>query len=218
MAIPAGVYRVVFGGTLFGGEVWESGFWVQGAVPTSNSVANACAQLWWGQLTATDGSGGVTITKTSLWNGTISMTYAKVYCYPTGGPAATYIGTYSGTPVTGSGTGSLPNQCCLVASLRTGTAGRRYRGRMYLPIGVLGSGVGGQITGAVATTVATGWSTCFSDWNASGDNGKVVVVSTAGGVATEIDLVQVDTRLDVQRRRARSEAVTAVAAVPVTGL
>lgn len=217
MSIPADVYKVAFGGTLPGGEVWESGFWVHGALPTSNSEANTTAELWYAQLTASDGSGGVYGTAAVVWGDDVVMTYVKIYAYPTGGTTAAFIGEYSGTPKAGSGTTTVPNQICLVVSLRTANAGRQYRGRMYLPASKLAGISNGNVPTSDATAMATAWGTCFSDWNASGDNGQVVVVSRVGaGHYDVVDVVRVDTIPDTQRKRSNKLQATSIAQMAVT--
>jgi hypothetical protein len=216
MAIPAGVYHVVFGGPLVGGEQWESGFWVEGALPPDEGAANALAELWYGQMTDDDTSGGLVVFGTAFWSVDISVTYCKIYAYPTGGPSATIIGEHDPTPYAGTVARSVPNQCSLVISLRTGLAGRSHRGRMYLPIGTLDGGTLGQVPESTASNCGDIWAACFTDWNASGDNGTVVVMSSAKTSAAPITSVVVDTKVDIQRRRAMKQSATGSSGHPVT--
>lgn len=203
--IPAGCYKVVFGGHLNTSDSWECGFWVHGSEPTSQAEATATAALWAGQLMSTDDSGALRITLTAYASADVLLEYVKVYSYPTGGPVATYIGEHLFTNTGGSGARVLPNQCAVVVSERTGFAGRRYRGRMYIPIGRTGSGGDGQLAAAAVDQIATAWALCFHDWDASGDNGTVVVVSTVGSLFTPVSQILVDTKVDIQRRRANKE-------------
>jgi hypothetical protein len=63
-------------------------------------------------------------------------------------------------------------------------------------------GATGQSSSGPIAAVATAWGLCFTDWNAAGDNGQVVVVSrTGGGGAVPVVLVSVDSIFDTQRRR-----------------
>lgn len=216
MAIPAGVTKVVYGGTLDRGEVWECGFWVFGALPQNAAEANANAQLWFAQLSADDPSGAVRITLTTIGSNTTVLLYTRVYVYPAGGPRAAYVGEHIGTPLAGNSSRLLPLQSAVVVSERTGLSGRSNRGRMYLPAANIGAGGNGQLSTAQAQTVADGWATCFSDWNASGDNGTVVVVSPTHGTHEPVSQIIVDTRLDVQRRRANQEQIVGRGSAAVT--
>jgi hypothetical protein len=211
MSIPPGVVHVVFGGALPGGEVWESGFWTMGNVPTSNATATELAALWIAQLKATDGSGGFYQSRI-IAGATTSLNYVNVYCYVTGGSTADFIGNATTAAVVGTGTNACANQNALVVTLRTAHAGRRFRGRMYLPAtGVTTSTATGQLPDAAILPVATGWGVCFSDWNASGDNGTICVVSRVGaGTATAVTEVTVDSIVDTQRRR-RNKLIAAFA-------
>lgn len=216
MAIPANVAKISFQGTLPGGEIWETGFWVQNPGVTSNTEANALAELAYGQFTANDDSGGLRIALTILADGQTKVTGCRTAVY-TGGTHATYTGVYvDATGLAGGGPATHPNQVCLVASLRTALAGRSHRGRMYLPCTGVTLQSNGQIDAGGVAAVAAGWATGFTDWNASGDNGTVVVVSSAIGAATRITAVQVDSRPDVQRRRANRQNATAVNIAAVT--
>ena len=219
MAIPSGVYHVVFGGALAGGEVWESGFWVQGGLPGSLAEANATANLWWGQLIgegAGDSSNALNVTKAQLWSIDITITYVKVYVYTSGGPHADLIGEYTEAFTPGTAARSWPNQMCLVVSLRTGHAGRSYRGRMYLPAGVGSLTTVGNYATSAATAIADAWALCFTDWNAVEGNGIPCIVSRVASAATNISEVIVDTRPDIQRRRANKQVITAAETASVT--
>ena len=205
MSIPASTYRVVFGGSMYGGEVWESGFWVHGDTIESQATANATASLWAGVLLSPDASGALRISLAAFASADVTVNYVKIYAYPTGGPVATYIGEFTPPAAGGTGQRTLPNQCCLVISERTGFAGRRYRGRMYLPAGKTGAGSFGQMTQAAIQESATAWALAFHDWNAVDGNGTVVVVSTTGTLFTPVSQVIVDSKIDIQRRRANKE-------------
>lgn len=207
--IPADVYRVTFGGSLYGGEIWECGFWVHGGLPEDQPTANATAELWAGQLLSSDPSGALAVCLNLWWTADIKCTYVKVYAYPTGGPHATLIGEHDVTGASGTGTRVYPNQCSIVISERTGFSGRRYRGRMYLPVGKTSDGTQGQLGGDEVLQAATAWALCFHDWNAVPANGMPVVVSTSGSLFTPISQIIVDSKIDIQRRRANKEVANA---------
>ena len=197
---------MVFGGQLPGGEQWQSGFWVQGAVPADAGTANELAGLWKAQLSASDDSGAMRLQMT-LNPSSVTMDYVRVYPYPTGGPVAPFVGEASATLV-GTGFPTLPNQACVVLTLLTNLSGRRHRGRMYLPAQKLSlAGANGQAAQGDIDTIVDGWTTCFSDWNESGDNGHITVVSATGSIASTVTSLRARSRLDVQRRRANKQSV-----------
>jgi hypothetical protein len=207
MGIPASVTHVVFGGALPGGEHWQSGFWVHGATPEDAAAANANAELWWGQLTAEDDSGAMRI-QLEVCHAECTLAYVRVYPYPSGGPTAPFVGEHSPTALTGSGSElRLPNQVAMVVSLRTALSGRRHRGRMYLPCNALGLESSGNFADSNIALIAAGWATCFSDWNESGDNGSIAVVSQTGTSVTDVANIVVDSRPDIQRRRANRQTI-----------
>jgi len=112
----------------------------------------------------------------------------------------------------------MPNQICMVVSLRTEHAGRRFRGRMYLPVNASALTLGtAQWTGTQTAIVANTWAAYFNDWNGSGDNGTISVVSRVGaGEATPVSGVLVDTIPDTQRRRRNKLAAVGISAAVVT--
>lgn len=207
MAIPADTARIVFNGKMPNGEIWSTGFWVHGGVPTSAGEANALAELAFDEFLANDDSGAMRISIEDLMNAATSLTDIKAYCYPTGGPTAPYIGDYVlPTAKVGTVGGHLPNQVAIVLTLRTGIAGRRHRGRMYLPMTGLTMAADGQVAQTDLATQTDAWALAFSDWNAA-DTPKIVVVSQVGTAYTPVTSVTMDSRADVQRSRAASEAI-----------
>lgn len=217
MTLPPDVWHAVFGGSLPGGEVWESGFWIAGAAPTTNAEATGQAEQVWGVITSSDASGAMRITMASIVASGSTLEYAKVYSYPSGGTIAAHIGEFSGTPVGGGRSTILPDQSCCVVSLRSDSSGRRNRGRMYLP----GNGntltAGADFATADVDAVCAGWATAFSDWNAAGDNGVISVVSRVGGGShVPVTSCVVDSKPDIQRRRANKKTVAHRASQPVT--
>lgn len=213
MPVPANCYRVVLAGSLPGGEEWSTGFWVTGDAPTSNDDANSTADLWWDQLSANDVSGAMGTYLNFYCKANVVWRSTTVYSYPGGGSKAQYIGVHESNRAGTSQSPVLPNQVCVVASLRTGTAGRQNRGRMYLPANGIPLTADGQLAAADAQAIANTWATCFRDWDASGDNGTVVVVSQTATRASRVTAVVCDSRADIQRRRAASEAIDSRASV-----
>jgi len=104
----------------------------------------------------------------------------------------------------GDGAASLPPQMSFVVSLKTALAGRRYRGRMYLPP-VLESKVGGDgsVDSTLAESLAGGVEATVdaieADW--VGLNAAHVIVSRKFDLATEVVQYIGRTLIHVQRRR-----------------
>lgn len=216
MAIPPGSTRIVFSGDLPGGEIWSSGFWMTSTGVHDNNTANAQAFIITATLNSADPSGGMRIAATKLWNAGIRWLKTNAYHYVTGAPTADFVGEYVlPTPRAGTVNSGMPNQICAVLSLRTGLSGRSHRGRMYLPAGGAALQLDGQLVQADATAVANAWALAFTDINAS-DAGKVVVVSQRLTAFTVIESVRMDSRLDVQRSRAKSQVIDSVSAAAVT--
>lgn len=204
MARPAGVSRVVLSGHLAGGEIFQTGFYIAGAPvdqATTQGIADGFASNW----VASAGDAA-----RSILAGSSGYDKVTVYSYVAAGPApASFVGEAALVGV-GTGGGQLPNQIALVATLLTGAAGRRNRGRMYLPANGMPL-TGHQALLSLATSVATGMVAIFSQF----DDAGVVVVSGVAGTARRVTSVRVDTRPDVQRRRAGKQTIIGKAELPV---
>lgn len=201
MTIPAGVNRIVISGHLSTNEIFATSFWTQGNVPVSQSAANVFAA----NVATLFGVRPLGQLKFMMASDSGYDT-VKTYHYPTGGPAATYLGQAAIASGTGAGTGTtLPLQGAIVASLRTQLAGRSHRGRMYFPV-VAETLANHQLASARVNTLAPDVAGFFSDVKANGSVGIPVIVSQVGGGSyTPITSVIVDSRLDVQRRRANKQ-------------
>lgn len=216
MAIPAGVVRIVLSGTLYGGEIWSTGFWMTDTGVESNADAVSLADIITGTLTSSDASGAVRIQAGLTWSTQTTWTKTTVYSYNAGGNHAVYIGEYDlPAAVQGVQNSGVPNQVACVVSLRTGVAGRRNRGRMYMPLTGYGFSASGQLHDSDVAKIAAGWAAAFTDINAS-DTGKVVVVSAVGGTFQHVSQVIVDSKADTQRSRSRQETIDAIHADAVT--
>lgn len=208
MPIPAGVCRIVLYGTFGTGDIWETGFWMDDTGVTDSATATALALTIGGTLNSADASGAMRVTAANLLDDFSVWIGVRVYVYVTPGPKSTAIGEYVlPTPRVGGKVISKPNQVALCMTLRTALAGRRHRGRMYLPAtGVDIDTQDGQVSQANLNTVLTSWVTAFSDINDS-DAGRIVVVSTQGSAATPVSSLTIDSKLDIQRRRANRETI-----------
>lgn len=216
MALPNNVVHLVFEGNLPGGEIWQTGIWFSDTgvtdVTSLQTWLDAVAVLFG----ATGTSSGVTSMLTALAGLGTTWTEARAYHYAGGSAPSDYSAAYTlATPKTGSGS-NLPDQLCCVVTLNTGFAGRRNRGRMYFPANASTTYAStGQIDSGNAGTAAIDWGTVLTAVKAAG-HGTPVVVSRVAGSARPITQVAVDTRADIQRRRANRQAITARIVQPVT--
>jgi len=200
MPIPTGYVKYVITGTLRGGEIFETGFW-------SDLPAGSQAELQDAVDTEADNvesDFGGTGPRVLLDPGS-AYTSVRAYAY-NGGNTAEFVATsaVTGTPGTGNTTG-IDKMCC-VATLLTGAAGRRARGRMYLPASGA-SLTNGQFTSGPLSDVATALQTHFDRFD-----GHAVVLSQVAGTARPITAVRIDSLVDIQRRRGNA----LVAATTVT--
>lgn len=203
MPIPANVARISLTGTLIQGEQFDTSFWVAGGVPANQADANdLAAQVAAIPQLTTIGAGG----PRTMIDTTSAYTEVRVYSYPTGGPTATFIGSAPITPGTGvSSESSLPLQCCIVASLRTGFSGRSRRGRMYFPVTSL-TLASHQMTQADLDAFVGVVKSIFDAVNAfTSPLLSVSVVSQTLGDFSPVTTVTADSRLDIQRRRAEGQ-------------
>lgn len=203
-------------GTMVGGEEWSTGFWMSGTGVSSEETAAALALIITGTLNATDSSGAMQISASLLWTPDIKWTKTTVYAYTSGGTIASFVGEYILPSPRAGGLGVKgPNQVALVLSLRTGFPGRRNRGRMYLPACALSLSGDGEASQSDLDTLTTAWQTGFNDINAS-DTGKIVVVSAAAGAFHQVSSVSMDSRMDIQRRRAKQQSISRTSVRTVT--
>lgn len=216
MPAPAGAVRVVFHGTAPGGEIWETGFWMTGTGVDSQDDANSLAQILVAEFDASDGSGAMRITMQTIVGAEYHWLSIRTYAYPAGGTVAQFIGeNVLTTPRPGLHGTVLPNQCSAVLTLLTGAAGRSARGRMYLPCTALNLQTSGQAAPSDIAPVAAAWATAFTDINAS-TTGKIVVVSQKLVAARQVTSVRMDTKIDIQRRRANKQLAVATSTDAVT--
>lgn len=106
-----------------------------------------------------------------------------------------------GTPLLGTGTGSLPLQTSLVCSLLTGAPGRSNRGRMYWPMTGFGL-TGHQLTTAQAQGTATPLATMLSGISQQALTVLTQRLSVTGIRGSRaVTSIRIDTIPDIQRRR-----------------
>lgn len=109
----------------------------------------------------------------------------------------------SGTAGTSAGI-ELPAQTALVVSLKTGLAGRSYRGRTYVggftTTAISDDGTYDRPSGAVMVQLGQAFGDLASNLN--GDGTPLVVASRSLGTSEEVTEILVDNKWDTQRRRA----------------
>lgn len=212
MAIPADTCRAVLVGSAPGGEIFETGFWLKVNSALTLSQVNDLAAFLSDEFTGTARLPLAALIKTDTSYDTI-----KVYAYPSGGPTATWVGEAPVNTGHGSASSNSPLYMCMVASLKTGLAGRTHRGRMYLPASGLDLTDAHRLNAAKAAAACTGLANWFQAINGgpAPADAKVAVVSQKNTSWLEVSQVTIDDKPDVQRRRENKmdSGTTATAAV-----
>lgn len=132
--------------------------------------------------------------------------------YPTATGAASMSTTSTGASYA-STTGPIhAPQVCVVVSLRTATAGRSYRGRVYIPYRLAGVLANGSVNTAGQTACATAVSAVQAAVVAGCSINSVAAVpavfSRTTGNQTTITQLLVGSQCDTQRRRNRNRDET----------
>lgn len=211
MAITANSLRLVMVGTLPGGDAVNTGFWVRPETPPESledlilemAVAQTAVNQW-----LSDSSGD---RFGQAW------TELRGYYYQGGefGSNATFVASLPIDTSPGSASGlHLPDQIAVVASTRTGLAGRSYRGRMYLPLNGLVIQPTGQLSQTQVDAIRT-YTTALLSACLAGSLTPVIVSATQSS-AVPITTVVVDSVMDTQRRR-RNKLVPVATSTGVVG-
>ena len=189
-----------FTGVMPGGEVWSCGVRTSGALGST-------AQVTLDALAAAGVAGWSTFHSTvanSLGAG-VTFELCTVRVISTAGITVGQSEVSPVAPVLGSGTVTKPNQCAVVVTLMTATAGRRGRGRYYVP--VLGNNptATGRITAAQRDSIATTSATMLGVLNDGLDNAlytaRVGVQSQVGLTSAVVTTIRVGDVWDTQRSR-----------------
>jgi len=200
MPRPTNTARIVISGSFPSGESFAWGFWMNGAVASEAAAAAAATAVAndWGTYLRTQ--------LCSMLRNDCAYLEASYYAYGSTTGPADFVGVAALTTGVGTGAGtSLPLQCSVVASLRTTLAGRRNRGRMYIPI-TAAALVNHQLTSADTAAIRGPVAGFLTSINANGAiPGSVAVVSQVVGVANPVTSVIVNSQLDIQRRRAEGQ-------------
>lgn len=191
MSIPSGLTRFVLTWSMPGNEIAQSAWWEAGHV---------IADVDDSALTTMGASGSFTTwlgTIKPLWSANTLLSALDGYFY-NGGTAAAAHGRATLNTV-GTGASVHPNQICAVMTLKTALAGRRTRGRMYLPANGAGMGTAGIFTQSGIDNARIGTAAYFSTRNDI--TGGVVVVSQTASSSQLVTSVAADYIPDTQRRR-----------------
>lgn len=199
----AGEIRVIFGGSMPGGEEFSTGFSVDGSGGFDQAGLNT---LLTSVSTAFSASTFLTDWQASNTDGVVIRTISAYY-YAAPGPASLVAEQAHTFPGSSSSAVPMPNQCAVVLTLNTGRPGRSYRGRMYWPMNIAARGHDGLMTATQAQNYAQHLAAFFTTLNGT-YSVHPVVASTTKNSLTAITAVSCDTRVDVQRRRGASETST----------
>lgn len=192
LPVIANVARVAVEGHAANGHQWAniwhlqkpsamtwSTFATDITAPFSKAYGTGTAPLGWGHYMGT-GSGTDDIRVT-----------------PLDGTSATIVVSLS---LGASATAPLPQNVALVLTIRTGTRGRSFRGRIYLanPITQLDDGTG-KVSSSDVANILTIWNQLETDLAASSI--FIGVASYKLVTWTAMQTLTMDTRFDTQRRR-----------------
>lgn len=195
--IPLGYSRNVISGHLPGGESFQMSVWANEA-PSDEAATQAQADAFASDFsTKLAGTGS----PTSFLGSAGGYDKITVYSYLDNTGKATFGAESNITGGTGGTTQALPDQVALVITLLTGYSGRRNRGRIYMPMQA-STITNGQISTTNVDNISAWWKGLFDAWNAHLGTQKLVVLSQIRGDGKPIVSLEVDSKLDIQRRRA----------------
>lgn len=214
MSVVAGSARVVLSGTGYSPEIWATGFWVSAAALTTSQECTDFADTV--HVKAVDSG-----FKTSLLNVIgpgFNWNKVTVYSHESGNPAADHVGEFAVPSGTGSNQTGLNqiSQVCMVATLKTDTAGRTGRGRMFIP--AAGQPVAnGRFNTVSRNTLCDNLAAMFTLINALTDTSAIVgVFSNAASAIRPVTSVVIDDKPDIQRRRANRFQAASLRSANVT--
>lgn len=216
MPIPSGYSRNVIYGHLAGGEIFNMSLWVNEA-PSDQGAAQSQATALANKFAASCTTPPTGIAPTSLMGSDSGYDGVRVYSYTDTSGKAKYIADASvGKNGTATAANYLPDQCALVVRLNTAVAGRSATGRIYVPLTRYNVQAGGQLDVSQTGPIAAWWAQLLHDWNTLCSPGHVGVLSQKNGTYQSATSVVVDSRVDIQRRRANRQAPLFKSSSPVT--
>lgn len=199
------IVRIVIGGRIVGSQRWSVGhsMFSVSAAPSGEDLS-AYAEAAFADFKAQVWTGSTAGKLASLNVPQTTCDSARAYFYPDGATVATAVGVSTGAAAIGSASSGTPPQLAIVATLENGLAGRKNRGRMYLPttscfVAVASLVLDTGTTTGVATNVANYLSAVRA--NPLGDEEFTVPVVSGLTATSPLTAVSVDGVVDTQRRR-----------------
>lgn len=195
MGYPASFLRLTLRWQLPGGEVanttcsWRSSSPLVSLDPSLAALLSGKADSFWTAVKLQYASQTFYVGSSVSWISPTGVTLARIDA-----PVA---------PDAGSGpNNACPNEVACVVSLRTAVAGRRTRGRMYLPPFSTVTLTNQarwlpSVTGAIATAAAT----MLGSFTSGAETFDAVVASATGSLLTPVIATAVGDVPDAQRRR-----------------
>jgi len=200
------IYRCTASGVFAGGSTWSFRQHFDSSATTASIQGD-----WFTQINSfwTNGSHGV---ETLYPTGTIlnlTKTAALSGLPFREGEQASATAALPGT----SADDGMPEQVCILVSLRGANAGKKNRGRIHLPAPVETAAVGSELTSVLGTRVSAAIAALYDGMRLLGHNPvvyntKISKVPTVDPVAQTIKTVvteEVDRILRTQRRRTRAK-------------
>jgi len=200
MPRPTSTSRAVISGHLGGGEQFAWGFWLTSSYTSQADTQTAATTI------ASYFETYAEATLKALLSSDSGYDKVTLYSYAAATGPADYVAEAPITTAVGTSTdASLPLQLACVVTLKTGQAGRRRRGRMYLPVNAKAL-TAHQFTQAQINAIVADTATFIQNVdNSASISGNVCVMSQVVGEKVSVTELAVDSRLDVQRRRANTE-------------
>lgn len=206
--------KMTLEGTIYNVQSWSTGLWFgTSGFPVGSDYGIA-------QMNGLRDSGDLqgyiesfAVSMEHFWTTAVKLTQVRYAVYEGVGhtPKAESIWVLP-SPYAGSGSPSLPSECAIVCSTRTNTPGPSGRGRSYSPL--LSSSIaapGGGMLLSDAQIVSDAYGALLSAINAHDFEDEVgsgftynlyaSLASYKMGTNHPLTAVQVDTRIDSQRRR-----------------
>jgi len=201
----ANLAHIVLTGSLAGNEIWTSRTTIKYSAAPSSEAAFAA------DLDAMVGDAGWSTYQdyqVAHLRPADSLDSLRGYFYPVWPGAASLVAEHPINEVGSGASAVMPNQVALVGTLLTGLSGRRNRGRMYLPMTSFALTGQGQTDLTGCTNHANAIKAFLEAVGGHYAGGGTYVASSVGSTANLITQVRVDSRPDIQRRRANREAAT----------